>query len=126
MSNNEYSCKCSRTAIEERQHFVERGSPEVAIKDRRSDDSRQCEKYKLGWDDNFRIKTFQRSVQISNLKDTCDDKYLQRMISAKSTRRVTGLTARMGYAIHSVIIFTHSFVRSVEIALVASTVKPPA
>lgn len=38
---------------------------------------------------------------------------------------VTGLTARMGYVIHSVIIFTHSFVNSVEMALVASTVKPP-
>lgn len=75
-SNNEYSCKRSCAAVEECQHFVERGPPEVAIKDRRSDDSRQRKEYKLGWNNDFGIKTFQRPVQISNLKDTCDDKYL--------------------------------------------------
>lgn len=94
--NDEYPGKRSGTAIEKCQHFVERGLPKVAIKDRGSDDSRQREKYKLGGNDDFGVKPFQRSVEISNLKDTCDDKYLQWAISTKSTRGVTGLTARMG------------------------------
>lgn len=124
--NDEYSCKRSRTAVQECQHFVERGSPEVSIKDRRPDDSRQREKYKLSWDDDFGVKTFQCSVQISDLEDTCNDKHLHGAISAESTHEGTVLTARIGYVIHSAIIFAHSFVKSVEIALVASTVNPPA
>lgn len=94
--DDEYSCKRSGTAIEKCQHLVERGLPKVAIKDRRSDNGRQREKYKLSRNDDFGVKTFQRSIEISNLKDTCEDEHLQWAVSVKSTPRLIALTDMMG------------------------------